>query len=352
MRISSPSRRDFSNRYCRWAVALSLLVVSTRGAAQTPNDAAAKNAARTLAQSGKTRFEAGDFAGALQALEEAEKYFRAPTITRMRALTLEKLGRLTEAKRVHRQLVDEKLPERAPPEFVRAQEESQKSLESLETRIPRLRISLAHAPLGTKVTLDGSPLDPAASEAVRVDPGKHTVEVTPPSGEKLSRDVDLAEQADERIAFDLAPAPRTAPTSAPSAAPVPTSAAVISIPPSKAEPESKRSFLGPGIAFGVGGAALIVGAVTGGLTIAKRSEVDTLCDEHRECPKDLEQKLDLDQANSVAHVSTVAFAVAGVGLATGTLLLLLPRPVSSKPVSRGSTSIEVSAGSLVIRGSF
>jgi hypothetical protein len=93
------------------------------------------------------------------------------------------------------------------------------------------------------------------------------------------------------------------------------------VPPSD---DPGRSWVGPGIAFGAGGAALVLGAVTGILTITKMDEIRTVCGESlKNCPGDYQD--DIDAAKVVGHVSTAGFIAAGVGVAAGVVLLVLPR---------------------------
>jgi hypothetical protein len=67
------------------------------------------------------------------------------------------------------------------------------------------------------------------------------------------------------------------------------------------------------VAFGVAGAGLIVGGITGALAFSKAAD----------CPnKVCETQSDLDSAKSMATISTVGFGVGIAGVAVGTILLL------------------------------
>ena len=298
-------------------------------AAQAPPDDAGKAAARSLAETGKKRFESGDYAGAIEALRDAEKYFRAPTITRLRALAHEKLGQLLEAQAVHKLVADEPLAAGAPPEFAAAQEESKKSVASLETRIPKMQVSVLHAPAGTRVTLDTKGLDAAAlAQPMKMNPGKYVVTVEPPGAAKITREVVLAEQSNEKVVIDLAPPPPPKPVvTAPTTTIGTTSATATAAPsgsgaPVGGAPESGRSMLGPAIAFGVGGVGLVAGAITGGLSFAVAGDVKKKCGEELVCSPDTRDQV--EQGKTFGYVSTVGFALAGAGAAVGVVLLLLP----------------------------
>ena len=85
---------------------------------------------------------------------------------------------------------------------------------------------------------------------------------------------------------------------------------VDSTPP---EPAAKKSLAPVYVAYGVGGAGLIVGSVTGALAMSKASD----------CPnKVCNTQSDLDSAKSMATVSTISFGVGIAGVAVGTILLL------------------------------
>lgn len=296
-----------------------VLCFAAEAGAQEAPDETAKNVARTLAETGRRRFRAGDYAGALEALRDAEKYYRAPTISRLRAQAHEKLGQLVEARDVYRQVASEELPEGAPPEFVAAREEAMRALLSLRARIPRVHIVVENAPDGTRVTLDGKPLDAAALvRPIRLNPGKHVVAVEPPGAARITREIDVAERDEEKVEVVLAPATPRPPVTA---RPVTTPAARPSA-PAMASPRGGQSFVGPAIAFGTGAVALVTGAVAGAHSLVVAEEIRSECGEELVCqPRHRER---VETAKTLGHVSTVAFALAGAGIVTGTILLLVP----------------------------
>jgi hypothetical protein len=307
-----------------WVWPVIALLVAAPASAQTQPDEAAKAAARTLAETGRRRFEAGDYAGAIQALRDAERYFRAPTIRRLRARAHESLGQLLEARAVCEELAGERREEGAPPAFVAAQEEARESLASLEARIPRVRLALTNAPAGTRATLDGEPLDLAAlARPMRLNPGKHVIAIQPPGAPPIIRALDLEERAVRKIDVDLASLPSGPPKMA---GPEPTSArsphlATPFAPPGPTEAVG-RSNLGPALAFGAGGAGLIVGTVSGGMTFVTAGAIRKECGVELVCPPS--QREGVEAARTLGHVSTVGFVVAGIGAVTGTVLLLWP----------------------------
>jgi hypothetical protein len=317
-------------------LALAALLVAVPASPQNPSDMAARNAARGLAETGKRRFEAGDYKGALEALNDAEKYFHAPTITKLRALTLEKMGQLVEARVVHQQIVDEKLASTAPPEFVAAKKDAKEAITALDARIPTIQIDLVNAPAGTRATLDGNPLEAADLGVVfQVNPGKHTITVEPPGAAKVTREVELKEKAAEKVRVDLAPAAEAGPTATAS---------------SSSAPAGGRSLLLPAIAFGAGGAGLLVGAITGGMAFSRAGDIRKLCGDDLVCPESSRDKVDLEGAKGFGYASTVGFVVAGIGVAAGVALLLLP--IGKKKEEPARAAVVVGPGFLGVKGTF
>jgi hypothetical protein len=75
------------------------------------------------------------------------------------------------------------------------------------------------------------------------------------------------------------------------------------------------------IGFGVGGAGLLVGAVTGVLSLSKAGNLSTSCP-HNSCPPGDPQD-SLDSAKTTATISTIGFIVGAVGVGVGVAALVL-----------------------------
>jgi len=73
--------------------------------------------------------------------------------------------------------------------------------------------------------------------------------------------------------------------------------------------------------FGVGGVGLVVGGLTGGLSLAKASTLEDGCPSKSACDPALESTR--DHGELLAHVSTAGFAVAGAGIALGVIGLVV-----------------------------
>jgi hypothetical protein len=136
-------------------------------------------------------------------------------------------------------------------------------------------------------------------------------------------------------------------TPPPQAAPTPPSPAPPSPPASSPTPEPAGSSRLPAIvAFSVGGAGVAVGGIFGGLALAKQSDLDAGC-KNRQCPPS--SSGDISSLKSTSLVSTIGFAVGGVGIATGVVLLMV-RGSSSKDAA--SISPYLGAGQAGLLGTF
>lgn len=106
----------------------------------------------------------------------------------------------------------------------------------------------------------------------------------------------------------------------------------------------ERSMLGPAIAFGAGGAGLVLGAVTAGVAAAGKSRLSEVCAPSGAC--DETARGELDTALTMARVSTAGFIVAGLGAAVGVTLLLLPTK------SKTTVAAQIGPGFVGVKGVF
>jgi hypothetical protein len=166
-------------------------------------------------------------------------------------------------------------------------------------------------PLEATVYVDE--LERGARGPIELDPGLHRVRVV--VGDRVeAREVELApgDRVELVVALALPPAPIVA-TPVPAPAP----------PPSPAMGTAPAALDGPAwpvayAAFAVGGAALVVGVVTGAVTLARAGELEDVCASAEGCPQ-----ADIDDARVVAHVATGSFVVAGVGVVVGVIAAVI-----------------------------
>lgn len=300
---------------------------------------AARYEARRLADEGQSLFEAGDYRGAIARLREADAKFPAPTLKLAWAEAHEKLAQLLEARAVYAKIAEEKLDRAAPAEFHEAVTTAKAALARLDEATPRLAVELVGPPPPLlSLTLDGVALS-TSDRPISVNPGKHTLSIEMSGQPPETRSLDLKEKETRRIQIRWAGTAGTAGTAATAAA-----TTAKGSPPGAAAPDRARSMVAPALAFGVGGAGLVLGAVTGGIAMSKMDGFRKLCGPELQCPESVSG--DLEGAEVAGHVSTVGFAVAGAGAALGALLLVLPGKKGSP------ASVAVGPSGIVVTGTF
>ena len=101
------------------------------------------------------------------------------------------------------------------------------------------------------------------------------------------------------------------------------------------------------VALGVGGAGLVLGAVTGGLAIGKHGTLEAACGDGH-CPAS--QQGTVDSYHLIGTLSTVGFILGGVGAATGVVVLLTaPR---AQPAKAAKLTPVIGPGYLGAEGKF
>jgi hypothetical protein len=274
----------------RAAAAIALVLV-TRADAEQPSDVD-RDAARALVQQGDELVAKREYEAALEAYRHADEIMGVPTTAVEVGKTLLLLGRMVEAKTAFERGATHQARPDEPEPFARAREECARRAAELEKHIPTLTVLVAGAEPGVTIAvrLDDKLLQ--SRTGLRVDPGRHEVVATAPGYEHTVVTFELADG--ERRTVDVAME-------------------------EAAPPMWPLAIAG----FSVAGAGVIVGAITGGLSLQAAAEVDDLCDDSapRLCQPEAE---DVENRRvALGHTSTVSFAVAGVGAVVGVVALVL-----------------------------
>ena len=310
--------------------------------------AADKETARALMATGRQDRTKGDLQGALKAFTAADAIMRVPTTGLEVARSQVALGLLVEARDTALQVTRLPVLPREPAPFKAAREAADALCEELLTRIPSLTVAVRNVPEGTAatVTIDGAALSAETMGAPRkLDPGRHVVVVTAGATENR-REVDLAEQEAKTIAIDLPPADSVAETREPSG--------------SGAAPEETRTGRSTGSkallvgGFGVAGVGLVVGSITGALSLAKTGSIKsspacagTVCNPSEDG--------ELSAARTMATVSTVSFIAAGVGAVVGVVGIFTggsAAPATGEHTAAVHVEPVLGIGSFGVRGRF
>jgi hypothetical protein len=315
---------------------LALGVAAPRVAEAAPpggGSADPKVAARAMANHGRSLYEAGKFTEAIEVLAEADKLFHAPTTVYVLARAYMGSGKLVEARAILQRVVAEQLAADAPPAFHDAQRLAKDDLAALATAIPTIQIVVHGGDgRGLRVTLDEADVAGwSPDRAVQVNPGPHRIAAVPLGGVGVGRTVELKEGDHVREQIEL-----------PTVAPVVV--APVALPPAPPPPQ-EGSRVPAWVSFGVGGAGLVLGIGAGVSALHSNSTIRHACGDTPVCPPS--EQGALASAKGVANASTVGFVVAGVGVATGVVLLVV-RP-GGKAARVG---IAVGPGSLGLEGAF
>jgi hypothetical protein len=306
----------------RWVAAL-LAAAVTIGVAPVARAQSLDPAAATeLFRQGRAAMTNGDYAAACPRFAESMRLDAKVGTALNLADCEEHLGQLASAHAQLQRAID----------LARAQHDDRLGLAeehfaALDRRVPRLTITLAAgAPADVTVKRDDVPLGPGSlGTALPVDPGTHRIVVTATGFEARTFPVELTEGQSSQL--EVSPGPRIAEAVLPPPASAPSTVSVQTVPPRpETAPAPRASSRTWGwIAGGVGVAGVGVGSVFGLLAISKNAASKQsgggTCNAANVC--DQADKSLRDSARTFGDVSTAAFIVGGVGLATGAILLWL-----------------------------
>jgi hypothetical protein len=287
-------------------VAAVLVTMSASGGdALAAPSAAEKETARGLVRSGRVKTRRGNVEGALEDFQAAHAIMNVPTTGIELAKAQVAAGLLVEA--LDTTLAVTRMPKDRfePKAFRAARKQAQSLAEELPPKIPAVVIEVTgEGADSASVTVDGKEQRSELLGApIKLNPGSHEVVATAPGGAEVRETVDLQEGMTREVALRLV---------APEAAT-----------PVKPDGDGDGSTTNPAvwIGFGVAGAGVIIGTITGSLAMAKYSDVAPRCPDNR-CPPDAHG--DVDGGKTLGTVATVSFIVGAVGAATGVTALFFP----------------------------
>jgi len=294
--------------------------------------AAGPDAADALFNTGIEQMEAGHYAKACPAIEQSLALDPLPgtlftlaecEAKRGRAGTA--LARYEEYLAVYARLPVDKKRKQGDREAT-----SRAAMATLARQAPQVTLTLAPgAPPGTVVTRDHLPMAATALGApMTLDSGDHVFATQAPGGPPTEKVVSLKPGDRAAVVLDVAAA-AVAPVAPPPAAPPPEA------PPAPSAGLGGRR-LGAIGSFAVGGVGLILGAVTGGLALGKKSTVNADCGIGGDPTACSATGLAAaDSLKTLGNVSSFGFVLAGVGAATGVVLLVTePKPSGGSASSR------------------
>jgi hypothetical protein len=289
---------------------IAALVFAVSGVARAQGPSAAdRDTARHLLDVGHKKFEAKDFAGALESYRGADAIMGVPTTTLGVARALIELGRWVEGRDALLRIERMPVTSNETPAFQRARERARELAADLDARIPTIQARIDGG-ANARVWIDDHELvGTSATLPRRVDPGLHRVVVRAPGHAEHVESVPVAEREARVVAIALKPV------------------ALVTPPPDKARitpvPNADRGVPAWAWAgFGIGGAALVASAVTGGLAVARNRELDSRCPSSMCKPED---RPTYDELIRFANAANVTLAIGVVGVGIGVVGVLLPR---------------------------
>jgi hypothetical protein len=293
------------------ACALAVLSYSPIAPAQTAD--ADKTTARSLAKTGFDALDAKEYEKAVDLFTRADKLYYAPTILLGLARAQVALHKYVEGLETYQRIINEKLPDNANKHFKNAVKDARKEVVGLDEKIGWVTINVT-GPDKPEVTVDGVAV-PAAAVGVKraVNPGEHVVEAKAQGYLADQQSFTVQAGGHEEIGFELKIDPNAEEPPEP-------------VGSDDEAPGSTQKILAY-VSLGVGGAALLIGAITGGIAMGKHGDLEDNCP-NEQCP--MAQESTLDAFNTTSTVSTVGFIAGGLLAATG-VVLLLTAPSAQEP---------------------
>lgn len=319
-----------------------LLLAPSAFAAPT---AAQRETARRLMDEGKERMKQGDKERGVEAYQKAHDIMHVPSTGMALAKAHLAAGHLVEARDVALEVVRMPRENNEPPVFEQSRKAAKDMEAALKPRIPAVRILVKGGP-AQKVTADDAEIAPLLlGEPVALNPGHHVIVAKNADGVEKRAEVDLAERDIKEIELPL-PAAKPQVVTAPVEGPKMVSYGAQDSPAGRRTTAANVLVFG---GFGLAAAGVVVGGITGALTLSKAGDVKKQC-ESGIC--DPAARADLDSSKGLATISTVGFIVAGAGLAVGVIGLLLPRTKVETALHSRNTALWVGPGSIGVGGTF
>ena len=297
-----------------------------------------KTTARELAKQGLQAYDAGRYDEAVEKLSKAYEVVHVPTLAVNEARALAKVGKLVAASELY--LEATRIPKEKSWQSTQedAQRDAEKERNDLLPRIPRLKIIFKGATAAdVSVSIDGAAVPQALVDSEQVvDPGERMVEGKR-GNEVVKQSITLKEGDHGQVMLQFAQAAAPAApikTNVPAQPNNPTQPTTVPMnpPPAKENKGGNGKKVVGWMGVGLGGAGLVVGAVSGILASSKRSSLldsGTCSVDGRHCASS--QSNDVNAYNSLRTVSSVGFIAGGVLAVTGVTLLLTAPKQESQP---------------------
>ena len=335
------------------------LAISISNLAYAEPSAADKETARGMMNEGRAARDKGDLKAALKAFAAADSLMHVPSTGLELAKAQVAVGQLVEARDTALRVTRIPAQTGEPAPFKTARDAASTLNDELVGRIPSLTIDVKNVPDGMSATatIDGAEVpSEVLGHPRKLNPGHHVI-VAKAGTADGKQEIDIAEKETKEVSIEL-PAQGAAP-------PPPTG--------DEAKPEGEQPTESSGGGnkllifggFGLAGAGVVAGSVTGLLAMSKASSVKgssncqnqngtTICNSGADS--------DISSGKSMATISTVSFIVAGVGAAIGVVGFFVgggdsapaAKPADAPAADQSSTRIIpwIGLGSAGLNGTF
>jgi hypothetical protein len=197
--------------------------------------------------------------------------------------------------------------------------------------------------------------DVALAEPLKVDPGKHLLVLhagEAATAREVNAEVSVVEGRSVEVLLEVPPAP-SSPQATPPPVAQPAGTPVENVPAPSDAPHRSMPMLSK-VGFGVAAGGAAVGLITGFMALMSKDAISTStgCNSNEQCVKGSPGASNLEAARTSATISTVAFSVAGVGLAAAIIGLLTDHPSSAPPPTSAWIAPWLGPGAAGIHGSF
>ncbi|MEO6600536.1 MAG: hypothetical protein ABIQ16_11720 [Polyangiaceae bacterium] len=333
-----------------------LISLSPAAAHAEPPSSANREQARKLAAQGFEALRRKDYSSAEDLLRRADELVHAPTLKVDHARALVGLGKLVEGHEGYAQVLREGVAANAPWQWRAALVDARTELAAVEVRLAWLTIIVngADSPV---VQLDGKAVPDAAQGVKRAtNPGLRVVSARAEGFLPLQKAITLKEGQSAELELTLERDPNAAPPPIASP-PLAPEVVVVAAPPLAQSPDRTL----PIVLVSAGGAALVVGAVTGIMALSVRSDLRKTCTSGVCVPSSESEYTDYrqkrDRYRGLGTASGVSLAMGAGAALTGVALFLFSGKSSSSVAVADEThathpSLQVGLGSLLISGAF
>jgi hypothetical protein len=320
--------------------------VAASSAIASEPSAADRDTSRSLYAQGMAALDAHDYAAAERACGGAYALVKVSTAATCWARALEGLGRLIEARDVFVEATHIPVKADEPAVLASAREAARAYADSLAKRIPTLTL-IASGPPETaplQLALDGMIVKAETARLPRkVNPGHHTLSVSAPGFGAATADVTIAEGEDRRVEV-LLHASSERPETRVSVALSLGDARDVGAMPSASTSSKAPAF----IAFGVGGAGLVLGSIFGAIALGDASGLKSQAGCPSICPPSAQSQI--GALHGAQWGSDIGLGVGVVGLGVGAALLLTSHAPDAPPTTL--LRVDVGPSLVAVRGGF